>query len=139
MNDYFYTVDTDLAKNIEETENSLLSGKQQMKSSAPNLRFRPIMIQDTKEAVAMLTTSKSFGTDTISSYFLKLTLPSLENSIAMLFNISLETSIFRVLWKISEVAPNSKEGDKSERSNYRPISALPVISKLHESLVNDQL
>ena len=32
MNDYFCTVGTGLAKNIEETENSLLSGKYQIKS-----------------------------------------------------------------------------------------------------------
>ena len=138
MNDYFCTVGTDLAKNIEETENSLLSGKYQIKSPAPKFRFRPIMIQGIRVAFAKLTTSKSFGTDTISSYFLKLALPFLENSIAMLFNISLETSIFPVLWNISRVAPIYK-GDKSEKSNYCPISVLPVISRLFERLLYNQL
>ena len=52
----------------------------------------------------------------------------------MLFNTSVEMSIFPVLWKISRVA-----GDKSEKSNYRPISVLPVISRLFERLVYDQL
>ena len=139
MNDYFRTVGTDLAKNIEETENSLLSGKYQIKSPAPKFRFRRIMIQDIREAVAKLTTSKSFGTDTISSYFLKLALPFLENSIAILFNISLETSIFPVLWNISRVVPIYKEGDKSEKFNYCPISVLPVISRLFERLLYNQL
>ena len=139
MNDYFCTVCTGLAKYIEETENSLLSGKYQIKSSTANIRFRPIMVQDIREAIAKLTTSKSFGTDTISSYFLKMALPFLENSIAMLFNTSLETGIFPDIWKISRVAPIYKEGDKSEKSNYRPISVLPVISRLFERLLYDQL
>ena len=139
MNDYFCTVGIGLAKDIEETENSLLSGKYQIKSSTANFRFRPIMVQDIREAIAKLTTSKSFGTDTISSYFLKMALPFLENSIAMLFNTSLETGIFPDIWKISRVAPIYKEGDKSEKSNYRPISVLPVISRLFERLVYDQL
>ena len=65
------------------------------------------MIQDIREAIAKFTRSKSFGTDTISSYFLKLALPFLENSIAMLFNASLETSILPALWKISRVAPGA--------------------------------
>ena len=125
--------------NREETENSLLSGKYQIKSSTANFRFRPIMVQDIREAITKLTTSKSFGTDTISSYFLKMALPFLENPIAMLFNTSLETSIFPDIWKISRVAPIYKEGDKSEKSNYRPISVLPVISRLFERLVYDQL
>ena len=90
------------------------------------------MIQDMREAIAKLTTSKSFGTGTISLQFL-------ENSIAMLFNTSLETSNFPDIWKISRVAPIHKEGDKSEKSNYLPISVLPVISRLFERLVYDQL
>ena len=97
------------------------------------------MVQDIREAIAKLTTSKSFGTDAISSYFLKMALPFLENSIAMLFNTSLETGIFPDIWKISRVAPIYKEGDKSEKSNYRPISVRPVISRLFERLVYDQL
>jgi len=48
-------------------------------------------------------------------------------------------STFPVLWEISRVAPIYKEGDKSEKSNYRPISVLPVISRLVERLVYDQL
>ena len=120
---------------MKSDENSLLSGKYQIKSSTANFRFRPIMVQDIREAIAKLTTSKSFGTDTISSYFLKMALPFLENSI----NTSLETGIFPDIWKISRVAPIYKEGDKSEKSNYRPISVLPVISRLFERLVYDQL
>ena len=57
----------------------------------------------------------------------------------MLFNISLETSTFPVLWKISRVATIDKEGDKSEKLNHRPISVLPVISRLFERLAYDQL
>ena len=127
MNDCFCTVGAGFANNFEETENSLSPGKYQIKSSTANFRFRPIMVQDIREAIAKLTTSKSFGTDTISSYFLKMALPFLESSIAMLFNTSLETSIFPDIWKISRLAPIYKEGDESEKSNYRPISVLQVI------------
>ena len=116
---------------------SKLSGKYQIKSWARNFRFRPIMIQDIRKGIAKLTTSKSFAADTISSYFLKLVLPLIENSIAMLFNTSLETNTFPVQWRISRVAPIYKEGDNSE--NYRPISVLPVISRLFERLAYGQL
>ena len=58
---------------------------------------------------------------------------------AMLFNTSLETSIFPDIWKIARVAPIYKEGDKSEKTNYRPISVLPVISRLFERLIYNQL
>ena len=97
------------------------------------------MVQDIREAMAKLTASKTFGANTISSYFLKLAFPSLENSIAMLFSTSFETSIFPELWKVYRVVPIYKEGDKSEKSYYRPMLVLPVISRLFQRLVYDQL
>ena len=58
---------------------------------------------------------------------------------AMLFTTPIEPSIPPDLWKIAGVAPIYKGGDKSEKSNYRPISVLPVISRLFERHVYNQL
>ena len=57
----------------------------------------------------------------------------------LIFNTSIETSTFPVSWKIARVTPIYKEGEKSEKSNYRPISVLPVLSRLFEKLIYDQL
>ena len=70
---------------------------------------------------------------------MKLALPFIENSLAFLFNTSIETSQFPDSWKIARVTPIFKDGEKTEKSNYRPISVLPVISRLFEKLVTDQL
>ena len=87
----------------------------------------------------MAETTKSFGTDNISSYFLKLALPFIENSLAILFNTSIETSRFPDSWKVARVTQIFKDGDKTDRSNYRPMPVLPVISRLFEKLVANQL
>ena len=55
------------------------------------------------------------------------------------FNTSIEASIFPDLWKIARVALIYKEEDKSEKLNYLPLSVLPVISRLFERLVYNQL
>ena len=96
-------------------------------------------MQEIRDAIAKTKTSKSFGSDSISCYFLKLALPFIENSLACLFNTSLETSQFPDSWKLAKVTPIFKEGDKADKSNYRPISVLPVISRLFEKLAADQL
>ena len=70
---------------------------------------------------------------------MKLALPYIENSLAFLFNTSIETSQFPDSWKVSGITPIFKDGEKIEKSNYRPISILPVISKLFEKLVFNQL
>ena len=65
-------------------------------------------------------------------------MPFIEDSLVYLFNTSLETSQFPDPWKIARV-PIFKDGDKTEKSNYRPISVLPVVSRLFEKLVFIQL
>ena len=70
---------------------------------------------------------------------MKLALPFIGNSLAVLFNTSIETSQFPDSWKVARVTPIFKEGEKTNKSNYRPISVLPVISRLFEKLVTDQL
>ena len=56
-----------------------------------------------------------------------------------MFNTSLETSQFPDSWKNARITPIFKDGDKAEKSNYRPISVLPLISRLFEKLVFNQL
>ena len=48
-------------------------------------------------------------------------------------------SIFPDAWKLARVTPICKEGDKNDKSNYRPISVLPVISRYFEKLITNQL
>ena len=101
--------------------------------------FRPIELQETRDAFAKVKTAKSFGIDNISSYFLKLALPSIENALALMFKTSIETSLFPDAWKVSRVTPIFKDGDRAEKSNCRPISVLPVNSRLFEKLITNQL
>ena len=60
-------------------------------------------------------------------------------TLACFFNTSLERSKFPDDWKTARVTPIVEEGDKSDKWNYCPISFLPVISRLCEKLVSNQL
>ena len=66
-------------------------------------------------------------------------MPYIEDSLVYLFNTSLETSRFPDPWKIARVSPIFKDGDKTEKSNYRPISLLPGVSRILKKLVFNQL
>ena len=81
-------------------------------------------------ALAQVKTAKGFGVDNISSFFLKLALPFFENSLTLSFIASIETSTFPESWKIARATPIFKGGDQIDKSNYRPISVLPVIARL---------
>ena len=47
--------------------------------------------------------------------------------------------MFPDIWKVAWVTPVFKESDKTNKSSYRPISALPVLSRIFEKLIFNQL
>ena len=139
MNDFFCSIGKDLASKIEGGYDPLTFCDYFVNSIAAKFVFKSINAEQVREAIGKLRASKSFGDDGISSYFLKLAMPFIEDSLVYLFNTSLETSQFPDPWKIARVSPIFKDGDKTEKSNYRPISVLPVVSRLFEKLVFNQL
>ena len=60
-------------------------------------------------------------------------------SITLIVNQCLTTGIFPNKLKIAKVVPVFKKGDKDLLNNYRPISMLPSISKIFESVIYNQL
>ena len=139
MNSYFSSVGKELTAKISATPNALLSGNFKVNKTNAKFHFRTSQLQEIRDAFAKVKTAKSFGVDNILSFFLKLALPSIENSLALLFNTYIETSVFPDLWKIASITPILKEGDKVDKSNYRPISVLPIIARLFEKLVANQV
>ena len=84
-------------------------------------------------------TSQEQRLDKTSSFFLKDGMPILAEPLAELVNLSLSTGVFPDLWKMARIASIHKADATVERSNYRPISVLTVLSRLFEKLVYDQL
>ena len=66
---------------------------------------------------------------------LKATAVSIAPQLCTIFNLSLTTGVFPSDWKIAWIVPVPKGSDKSQPSGYRPISILPIISKVMEKHV----
>ena len=82
---------------------------------------------------------KACGIDKLSPRMLKLAAPIIAPSIAKLINHSFNTASFPQRWKTAKVSPLFKGGDSEDLNNYRPISVLPVLSKVIERHVHDSL
>lgn len=85
--------------------------------------------------------NKATGIDKLSVRILRLALPFIINPITDILNRSITETTFPSQWKTAIVTPIHKGGDSNILSNYRPISVLPILSKIYEkhmlkSLVN---
>ena len=70
---------------------------------------------------------------------LKLISDDISRCITLIINQSLMSGIFPDKLKIAKVTPIYKKNDKKQVTNYRPISVLPVVSKIIETVIADQL
>ena len=57
----------------------------------------------------------------------------------LIFQNILVTSIYPDMWKLANVTPIYKKGDKQLVTNYRPISLLPICGKLFEKIIFNNL
>ena len=59
--------------------------------------------------------------------------------LSYIFNMSFQLGVFPRSMKIARVSPVCKKGTRTDPGNYRPISVLPILSKVFEKLVNIRL
>lgn len=83
--------------------------------------------------------SKSTHIDTYSIKILKYLVDIISPILCNIINLSFETGYFPTFCKIARVVPLFKSGDKNNVQNYRPISILPIFSKIIEKVVHHQL
>ena len=79
------------------------------------------------------------GSDDLEYRFIRDSLPVTAFYITIIVNTSIVTGIYATMWKHALVVPAFKSGDFDDPSNFRPISILPVISKILERIIADQL
>ena len=79
------------------------------------------------------------GHDGLSSQMLKFCDSSIALPLKIIFQNILNSAVFPDLWKSANVTPILKKDDKKIIKNYRPISLLPICSKIFEKLVFDQV
>ena len=82
--------------------------------------------------------TKAAGIDQISGKFLKDGARILAKPISELCNLSMTLGSFPDACKIAKVKPLFKKVSKTDPSNYRPISLLPLLSKVFERVVFNQ-
>lgn len=89
--------------------------------------FRSLNIKSTEDLWGMSVTVVNHIIQTIAPH------------LAVIFNKCINDGLFPDLMKHSKVIPLFKSGQKTDPTNYRPISILPALSKVFEKLMLNQL
>ena len=104
-----------------------------------NFIFKTVDQGEISKILHNINNSKSPGFDNIPGRFLKDGSEIISSHISNIFNLSVLLCKFPTQCKVAKIRPIFKKGSKLEAVNYRPISLLPLISKVFEKCIHDQL
>ena len=100
-----------------------------------SIYFDPTTELEIDKIISNLQSKNSHGHDGLTNKLIKDLKPALIKPLGFLFNLSLATGNFPEIYKKSDVVPLYKSKCRELVSNYRPISLLPVLSKILEKIV----
>ena len=90
---------------------------------------------DVMDQLKILNVNKAYGPDQLPPRLLKEAKEYIYKPLTKLFNKSLQTQTFPLIWKRANVLPVYKKGAANILGNYRPISLLSINSKIFEKIV----
>lgn len=108
-------------------------------SSQKSLYFPPTSTNEVICFIKELKSTNSSGVDGVSNKAVKAIHVNIAPIFAFIANLSMETGVFPEQFKTAVIVPIHKKGDKTDVNNYRPISLLPVFSKILEKIIKIRL
>ena len=111
-----------------------------------DINFSDDLFKETKfdeknvfDLLRKMNANKAAGPDGIQSKLIKMCAQGLAKPLTKLFNVSFKTGKIPKKWKLANVVPVFKKGDKSSVTNYRPISLTCLPMKIFEYCIRDLL
>ena len=96
--------------------------------------LKPVVKQEIFDLILAFDNKKSLSPNSIPIYILKISNHLFSDLLTEMVNLSFKTGIFPALCKLSKIIPIFKK-DPMFCVNYRPISLLPIYSKIFEKLI----
>ena len=138
LNDHFNTIGSKMASKFE---NSARKDPLRHITRSPlcTMYFLFATNDEISKLISEIEAKKATGPDGISAYLVKISLEVLAPKLTMIFNKCIKESTFPNLLKIAEIIPLHKGGEKTNSTNYRPISLLPIFGKLFEKVIANRI
>ena len=136
LNDFFVDIGHNLSETIPRANNNYQHYLQANNNSS--IFLSPVTCQEVYNTMFSLQ-NKCPGWDNITAKVVKESHLVIGEVLKYIINLSLSQGIFPNELKIASVIPLHKGGDETLMNNYRPVSILPVFSKIFERIMYKRL
>ena len=133
FNSYFCNIATDLKHETSDYNKPSLDPNTRITNNMGLLTCTPA------EILEIIKNFKNKATSDTAVQALKHANSMVAPIISELINTSFEQGVFPSDLKLAKVIPLHKAGSRSDLSNYRPISLLPLFSKIYEKVMHNRL
>ena len=130
---YFANIGASMSKSIPNTKNS--DFKIYSESCLQSFVFQEIEEQEINYCISSIKATSAPGSDNIPPKFVKLAKIVLTPFLTKLFNKCIQQETFPDAFKIAYVIPIPKVSSPKSLNELRPISLLPIFSKLFEKIL----
>lgn len=138
-NDFAMEFETSVSNIVPGCDKPLLDESEYMRSQDKSILFKKATPNKIIKIINKLDTKKSAGFDTIRVIDIKMIGNKIVNAIVKLINASIHQGNYPSDLKTGIVRPIHKKGKFNDLANYRPITILPVINKIIEKYICDQI
>ena len=107
--------------------------------SKPSFKLRPKSYKETLQEVKSIRNDCSTGNDNIPISLVMLVAENIASPLPYVINECIKLSVFPTEWKCARISAIPKIDNPTTDDDYRPISILPVLSKVFERLIMKQL
>ena len=142
MNKFFIDKVKSLRQNIPQVaRDPLIEMKQAMQHRECKFKLNPVSTPEVSKLIHGLKTSSATGMDYIDTNTVKIAVDQLAPILAFIINLSIQTLTFPSIWKWHKVIPLLKvsTADPLLPKSYRPVALLPIMSKIMEKAIFNQL
>ena len=101
--------------------------------------FQDTTKEDLQLQIKNLDTKKAMVENDIPTKILLKTNDIVSNHLSNFFNESKKQQHYPTMLKIADITPLHKKDEKTLTKNYRPVSLIPVVSKLYERNMYNQI
>jgi len=141
FNSYYSSVAQHITKNfgnsnsVGNKHNPVNYLRNILKQPLPLDKLKFVSPEEIENVAKSLKAKESHGYDEIPTKVIKQSIAYISSPLAYICNLMLSSGIFPTRLKFAEIKPLYKKGERTDITNYRPISLLPSFSKIFEKII----